>query len=65
MTDVATTDDVSSASKADEKQVTQELIRTAEACCKKEIKEPMKLTGNVTYYGDVYVSSDLNLIGYK
>ena len=65
MTDVATTDDGSSASKADEKQVTQELIRTAEACCKKEIKEPMKLTGNVTYYGDVYVSSDLNLNGYK
>ena len=65
MTDVATTDDGSSASKADEKQVTQELIRTAEACCKKEIKEPMKLTGNVTYYGDVYVSSDLDLNGYK
>ena len=65
MTDVATTDDGSSASKADEKQVTQELIRTAEACCKKEINEPMKLTGNVTYYGDVYVSSDLNLNGYK
>ena len=65
MTDVATTDDGSSASKADEKQVTQELIRTAEACCKKEIKEPMKLTGNVAYYGDVYVSSDLNLNGYK
>ena len=65
MTDVATTDDGSSASKADEKQVTQELIRTAEACCKKEIKEPMKLTGNATYYGDVYVSSDLNLNGYK
>ena len=65
MTDVATTDDGSSASKADEKQVTQELIRTAEACCKKKIKEPMKLTGNVTYYGDVYVSSDLNLNGYK
>ena len=65
MTDVSTTDDGSSASKADEKQVTQELIRTAEACCKKEINEPMKLTGNVTYYGDVYVSSDLNLNGYK
>ena len=65
MTDVATTEDGSSASKADEKQVTQELIRTAEACCKKEIKEPMKLTGNATYYGDVYVSSDLNLNGYK